>query len=209
MYKNLLLTITFACLTLSAFSQSRGTRNSYGARSSDRGECPKIYLGVSTGINNNVGLIGGSIEVAPIDRFSLNTGVGVSSWGYKYFGEFRFYFTSDNCHRSWALGAGVTHNTGLSNFEWTTETGWGEEEVVLDLKPKTNAFFSFYKFYNMGRKHNRFYFNLGYSIALSNTEIKQKSGPAISEDTENVMNFISPGGIIIGTGIYFGLGNGF
>lgn len=60
--------------------------------------CPKVYLGLSTGINNQTGLIGLNLDVPVTEYLSLGSGVGISSWGYKTYFEGRFYFKND-CNR--------------------------------------------------------------------------------------------------------------
>src|SRR4051812_35469650 len=45
--------------------------------------CPRIYLGVGTGINGNSGLLGINADISIIDAVSVSAGVGLSSWGNK------------------------------------------------------------------------------------------------------------------------------
>lgn len=72
-------------ITIAAFATNVSARNGYNSRS-----CPKFYLGISSGINNHSGFLGVNFDVPVTTQFSLGTGVGLSSWGYKAYGEGRF-----------------------------------------------------------------------------------------------------------------------
>ena len=172
--------------------------------------CPIVYLGLNGGINNHNGLIGISIEKTVGAQFSAGTGIGSSSWGYKAFAEGRFYF-NNNCHRKLALGIGVTRSLATNNFETNMETNYGKQDIVLDLKPATNAFISFYHFWSIGHRQNKFYTQIGYSIKVEpgSYVIDSKTaniypGIALTRQSDNVLHAIMPGGVILGVGWYFG-----
>jgi hypothetical protein len=156
------------------------------------------------GINNPNGLLGISVDVPVVDHFSLSTGIGRSTWGWKYYGEARGYLK--HCHRGFAIGAGVTHNTGLDNFVATMPTTtYGTTDVTLDLRPQTNAFVNLYHFWTIGRRNNRFDLHVGYSFRFDDPQyiVKKPVGAALTDEGNSTIKTIAPGGICIGVGFYF------
>lgn len=184
--------------SFSLFAQSPAPKASAGFSHS-----PNVAVG--TGINNNTGLLGVDVEVPLVDQFSLDGGLGLSTWGYKFTGSGRYYLKPGNL--GWALSAGFTMNTGLAGFQNDMETIYGNtERVELDMLPTTNIFFSVYKFVALGKGKSRFYFNLGYSAPTSSRYYTQISGDPISKQSEKVMSILRPGGIIAAIGFSFGTG---
>ena len=53
---------------------------------------PKLYGGISAGMDNPYGAIGGNLELVLHNKFSVGAGAGLSMWGIKYAGEARYYF---------------------------------------------------------------------------------------------------------------------
>lgn len=171
----------------------------------EAGDCPTIYLGLGTGLNYSTGLIGLNIEVPVFKGLSLGAGAGLSSWGNKFFGEVRYSFSP--CNRGWALGTGVTYNTGLQDLVTELPTTYGTRSVMLELNPKLNAFICGYRIWTVGKSaRNRFHLQLGYSIPLSNDDYTVRSGDILTSDGVAVMNVLSPGGLIFGIGFSFGIG---
>ncbi len=194
----LLILAALLCAHFS-FAQNRNSRNT-----PKEVPCPKVYIGFGTGINYSSGLIGLNIDVPVVGGLSLGTGVGLSSWGYKVYGEARYFFSP--CNRGWAIGTGITLNTGLDNFQTDLPTTFGTRTVWLDLHNKTNAFVCGYRFWTMGKRNNRFHLQLGYSIPLSNDDYTVLYGDVLSDEGEAVMDILSPGGVIVGIGFTFGIG---
>lgn len=191
-----ILTLLFCCIATFAIA------NPYGGRQSR--SCSKFYLGLSTGIDNQSGIIGVNFDVPVTGRFSLGTGLGLSLWGYKTYGEGRFYFK--DCNRGWALGAGVTHSTGFDNIISELPTTIGTTDVSMNLNPTTNVIFSGYHFFNLGRGNHRFYLQLGWSHRITESPYTITSGHKLDADGEAGMNILAPGGVILGFGFSFGLG---
>lgn len=189
-----LLTLVFTISALTSLAAPGYNSNS----------CPKFYLGISSGINNHSGVIGINFDVPVTTQFSLGTGVGISSWGYKAYGEGRFYFKE--CNRGWALGAAFTYNTGLQNFVLEMPTTIGDVDVDMDLEPSPNVAVSAYHFFNLGRGGHRFYLQLGWSQSIVSDPYTITSGHTLTSDGVTVMNLLSPGGLIFGFGFSFGLG---
>lgn len=170
------------------------------------GACPRLYYGFSTGMNNAVGIFGPQFDVALDETFSLGTGFGISSWGYKLFAESRFYF--GECNRGWALGAGVTYNTGIRDVVLEDqETLGGRQNIPVELHPQTNVMLSGYRFFNLGRRgRNRWHLQAGASIPTSRKKFTQLDGPPLAGTPTESLKRASPGGLILGIGFSFGAG---
>lgn len=195
MRKTLLLLLLVAT-TITTYAQ-RGRRGQ---------ECPKIYLGLSTGINNTNGLLGVNLDVPVTPTFSLGAGGGLSTWGWKAFFEGRYYF-GQACNRGWAIGAGLTYNTGLSQpLEVDQDpNSLGIPPAQVTIEPVPAAFISAYRFFNIGQRGNRFYLQLGWSQRFEDKPYTSNPFRPLTTDGETVMRILSPGGVIIGVGFSFGI----
>ncbi|MBA3828532.1 MAG: hypothetical protein H0X33_06310 [Taibaiella sp.] len=163
--------------------------------------CPVFYLGASTGINNSAGLFGINADLPISAKVSIGAGVGASFWGNKTFLDATYYFRQ--CHRGWAVGAGVTRNSGMTDTRRKLHTTTGTETVTLDLKPKTNVFIAGYRFWSTGKRGNRIYLMLGWSAGVTNTKYVVRSGQQLTNDQRNRIDAFSPGGLVIGAGFNF------
>lgn len=162
----------------------------------------KPNIAVSTGFNNNTGLLGFDVEVPLAKGLSLDGGFGLSSWGYKFTGSARYYLKPSGLN--WAISCGFTSNTGLAGYKNDMETIYGTNEVVvLNLLPTSNFFIGAYKFVPIGFGKSRFYFNLGYSIPITSHYFTQVSGSPLSKNSERVIRILRPGGLIAGIGFTF------
>ncbi len=165
--------------------------------------CPVIYLSTSTGINNATGVVGFSFDVPVAEYVSIDAGTGLSSWGNKLYIGGRYYLKS--CHRGMAISAGITRNTGVTDFQSDMETIYKPSEpVTLRLYPKTNILFAVYRYVTLGKRYNRFYFGGGWSQNISGKQFKQFSGNQLSDNSTNMINMRSPGGPMITAGFSFG-----
>ena len=168
------------------------------------GKCPIVYLNVSTGLNNNGGIIGVGVDIAVAKKVSLDAGVGIGTWGEKFYIGGKYYLKP--CQRGWAFGGGLTYATGMSNFNDNLETVDGNTEpVTLNLLPQTNVFIAAYKYWNLGKRYNRIYLEMGWSVALSGAKIQQTAGTPIDQTSEFATSFIAPGGLIAAAGFSFGM----
>jgi hypothetical protein len=210
--------IALAICSLQAYGQgdagavSADTRRAAGHNNSRERKAPSYqiaYLGFSGGINNPVGLLGLQLDLAFSPQASINTGIGISSWGYKAALEGRYYFKP--CNRGWAAAFGLTYSTGgkavkLNNIE----TSMGNNTVVVDMSQQANLMISAYHFFNLGmRGTNRFHLQLGYSIPLTEPRFTTQYNyyaPSPTEKGRNTIRALAPGGIILGLGFSFGTG---
>jgi len=195
-----LIALLFTNIVTAQISRPLASSN----KAKPKASCGKVYIGFGTGINYSSGLMGLNVDVPVTGSFSLGTGVGISSWGYKLYGEARYYFSP--CNRGWALGTGLTLNTGLSSFQSELPTTYGTDLVTLELHKKLNAFLCGYRFWDMGKRGHRFHLQLGYSLPLSNDDYTILSGHTLDSDGVAIMDILSPGGLIFGMGFSFAIG---
>ena len=208
--KKTTLTLIIALSGFHAFAQDYGEPISKKEHKEKKitntkpGKCSKIYYSISSGINNNTGIIGFGLDIPVAASVSVEGGIGVGTWGYKLCGAGKYYLQP--CHRGWAFGGGVTYCTGLQGFQKDMETIYGNTEPVqLDINPQTNVFIAAYRYLNIGRKYNRFYIELGWSVRLPNGNLfDQTNGNQISDNSRAAITFISPGRLIAAIGFSFG-----
>jgi hypothetical protein len=173
-------------------------------------KCPKAYFGVGTGLNNPNGILGFNVSV-PIKFVSVCGGIGVSTWGNKIFAEGRYYLRP--CQRGFAFGAGITHNTGRDHAMLKMQTDQGSKQTVtINLYAITNAYIAAYHFWTIGKRHNKFYVDAGYSVPLQTAHFRQVFPPGqqqqsglLTQSAKDRLRLLSPGGFMVGAGFCFGL----
>jgi hypothetical protein len=203
MRKICLLTLMILSVAISDIAAQEHAAPSLPATQQNLPFIPKAYLGLSSGLNGANGILGFSFEVPVTHAVSIGAGVGVSTWGTKVFGEARYYLKPTQC--GWALGAGITHNTGVTDVKHKHSTIRGDENVTLDLDPQTNVFIAAYRFWHIGKGHNRFYLTAGYSVPLEHPSYHEVSGDPLTGSADEHVKKFAPGGLIAGLGFSFGI----
>lgn len=211
MKRILILTSVLLCYLISpaiAQTDMHGKTESHKKAVVKRGNpkkktCPGAYLGFSTGLNNSVGIMGPQIEVALPANIGIGAGIGLSTWGWKTALDVKYYFAP--CHRGWAVGAGITHNSGLDQFKSNMPTTVGDRDVILSLKPMTNVMICGYYYFRLGKNGSRFYLQGGYSIPLAPVDYTPDHNYTLTQESDDAIKTISPGGVIIGVGLSFAL----
>lgn len=199
MQKIPLLALCMLCLCTTAFAQKTDKKENSMSPA-------RFYMGTSTGINNQSGVFGLNLELPIPNNVSIGTGIGSSSWGRKVYIEARYYFQPG--YKGWAIGAGVTHSSGLDEFKTklpTIDNGGNNEDVTLRLQQKTNMFVAGYRFWKLGKHRNRFYLEAGYSVPFNTTKYTVLSGQVLTKDGDRTIKIIAPGGLIAALGFSFGL----
>ena len=170
---------------------------------------PACYLGLSTGINNAPGYFGLDFNIVLSKFVTLDAGVGPCTWGNKLYVGSKYYLKEN--HRGWALGGGFTYSSGVENIKLRLNTIYGDrQKVSLALKPEDNLFVAISRYWNLGRKYNRFYVTLGKSVPLQPPHFHEFQGqPPITDQARQNVKRLAPGnfinGIIVGVGFSFGL----
>jgi len=168
-------------------------------------KCPTMYITTSTGINNNTALIGFSFDV-PVSKYvSVEAGPGAGTWNTKLYAGVKYY--TKPCHRGFAIGVGLAYCTGLNHDQHSLETIYGNNESILYNKnPQTNVLFMVYKYWDIGKKYNRFYVESGWSTPINGGDkITQLSGDPLSEDAISRLGSSIQQGPILAVGISFGI----
>ena len=208
--KKTILTLFIGLLSFYTYGQSNdGTETKEHHHKEKKNEpkskCPAFFIAVSTGLNNNTGIIGATIDVPVSPHFSVEGGAGIGSWGEKLYVGGKYFLKP--CHLGWAFGTGITYSTGLKDFNENMETIDGDTEPVeLQLNPQANLLLAAYRYWNLGKGRSRFYIELGYSIPLMGTDrFDQIAGTPIDDNSVHTLNLISPGGLIAAIGFSFGV----
>jgi hypothetical protein len=164
-----------------------------------------VYFNLSTGINNNAGMLGIGLEVPVVDQFSVEAGLGSGSWGRKYYFCTKYYLRPSL--KGWAFGPGFSYCPGISKYTINLETVYSDSEPVdMHLDPQTNIFVGAYNNWRLGRRNNRIYLQLGYSVPLGPAKFYELYGDPITDNSRNTMKLLSPGGLIVAFAFSFGAG---
>lgn len=169
--------------------------------------CNRRFLGVSTGLNNSVGLVGGLADFGVGSHYSIEGGMGISSWGLKYTVGTKYYLKP--CFMGWAFGAGLTRNTGTQEFETTLlREDKTSAAATLKLRPVHSIYAAAFNYTSLGKKGHRFYVMLGLTRRISSNPFEQLSGTPIDEVGKDIMRKTTPGWIplVCGIGFSFALG---
>ncbi len=207
--KKIILFLSMALVSLNVFAQSTdgSERKPYKKEKNKAtpGKCPSFFIALSTGWNNNTGIVGVNAEVPVSQHFSVDGGVGISTWGEKLYGGAKYFLKP--CHFGWAFGSGITYSTGLKNFDDNLPTIDGSTEPVeLQLNPQVNLMFAAYRYWALGRNKSRFYIELGYTVPLNGSNrFTQTAGTPIDDVSVETIKILSPGGIIVAVGFSFGV----
>lgn len=166
---------------------------------------PQAFIGFSSGIDNMVGILGPQLDIVLLRKLTLGGGVGLSSWGYKYAVNVQYF--PKGLYRFF-VKTGYSRNSGLENYQTDLELETGEtESVIMDLKPVGNIFLTAGYAFKMG-KRNRFYVETGYAFPLLTDDYYRlyDDSQHLSETSEQVMQMLRPGGLVIAVGLNFAIG---
>ena len=169
---------------------------------------PFALLGLSSGINNPSGILGIDFEFPVKKYITLNTGLGWSSWGNKIHLDGKYFFNRRQL--GWAMTGGFAYNSGVYNFRARLRTeNNGRVPVTINMQPIGTFYLGCCKYYRLGRTGNRYFFSGGYNFPLIPPTYQSYhivyNGPALAAQSSRYMKLREPGGIMLGTGILFGL----
>lgn len=165
---------------------------------------PKAFIGLSTGLENMVGLLGVQLDYVVIEKLTIGGGIGISSWGYKYAVDLKFY---PKGLYKYYFKTGYSQNSGLTDFETELELNNGSKETVkMDLNPVGNLFITAGWAWKMG-KRNRFFLETGYAIPLTTENYYELDDDNImlSSASEQTLQMMRPGGFVICLGLNFAI----
>lgn len=165
---------------------------------------PKMYLGLSTGLNSPTGLLGLQLHARFGDNILVNGGFGLGSWGYKSTIGIRY----EPEHKStWCPFLSYSRATGIDSIPVKVEVVEKgqkvQKEIGMRLKPVNVLNFGVQKqWITSGEK--RIYIELGYSMKLTSDPFEAVSkSDTLTALGKGSMNFASPGGLLFGFGVDF------
>jgi hypothetical protein len=121
-----------------------------------------------------------------------------------------------NCTGGWGAKASVgasfynfwlsySNAGGIDKYPIELETISGnKKKVELTLKPAHMIDLTWAKYWGTGLV--RFNIEVGYSIRVAGAEWKIEDGNVLSDNAKKVMDFMKPGGLMVGIGLGFKIG---
>jgi len=150
---------------------------------------------------------GARLDYFITDSFSVNGALGLCLWGYRASAAARYY--PDGPY-GLAFSIGVAYNTGGPyEYDYETEDPSGNtdsEKVTFDMKPVVTINASILYSWKVNDK-DRIYIETGYGYAIQDEKYtyESESGRELSEESEDIMDVMAPGGFILSIGYAFRL----
>lgn len=166
----------------------------------------RFYLGVSTGLNNNAGLLGITGELQLVNNLSINGGLGVGSWGVKSGVGLKYYLHYPS---GFSFNIGYARASGIDDIEIEMEQEFlrgqsGKQSIPFSFLPASVVNLSATKHWLIGkRKVNRFHLEFGYAVRTASD--RYRTTALLSDDGKTFMRLLQPGGLILSTGFSFGI----
>jgi hypothetical protein len=200
------IAILIIFVSTSAFAQKTEQNDSNNTT-----KCSPLYVGFSTGLNNQNGILGLNFEIPIATQFSLGTGLGIGTWGIKTYGEIVIYF-NNRCQRSGAFVVGATYAFGPKGLVVNASTSAGGRDVSVSGTGATNMSVSYRQYFITGKQGHKFYFQLGYSARLIKpiyyvTSVNGAYYANLSPQGYKFIGSLAPGGIMASIGFLFGTKN--
>lgn len=158
---------------------------------------PTIFIGPSIGVNNISGMMGVLLETHIFNKTAIAGGLGIGNWGAKFSVQGRYY-------RHYPIGVfygiGFSSATGMKSFKTELEVENAEDpvEVEMELHKVKCLNISVGQHFKLGRRM-RLNFELGYAIPLqTNFYDIITPGVQLTDASEQQMDLMTPGGLIIG-----------
>jgi hypothetical protein len=163
---------------------------------------PRFYLGLGTGINSYTGLAGISGNYIIDKTLFVQGSLGLSSWGIRTSIGLRY----DQSYRNGlTFGVNLVRSSGINDIDMEFDSGNGSPNQV-NLQFESVSTFNLKAGYNWWfGKYNALNINLGYALALKNQPWEVKDGSSLTQFEQQVLQLISPGGLIIEMGLIFGI----
>jgi hypothetical protein len=190
----------FLKVLLMIFSASVIAQQPYS--STEEVETPSHFWGL--GLMFNEGGLGGALEIPLAQKVYLAGNAGLGSWGYKIGAGITFY--PEGVPYKSGYGLGFSHATGLAGFETElfVEPNEQEQDVTLDLLP-ANTINLMYSYNIRLRTTNKFVLYAGYALPITSKAFKVKTdGITLSSTSEQMLQILQPGGLILGFRFMFG-----
>jgi hypothetical protein len=164
---------------------------------------PSIYLGVGLAVND-YGL-GAGLEIPLSNKISVNGNIGLGGWGFKVGGCLNFYINQFSNKSEFSLG--YSYASGLKNFNYELWVEPNETKKMINLDLNSVGTINLIYTYNLKiGNSSKAGFSAGYAIPITKELYKVKtSGAILSSTSEQVLDIMAPGGLIIGIRFMFGI----
>jgi len=194
------LLIVFAiCASANIYAQQLNI-NEYQKSSTKK----PTLIGFSLGLNNPSGILGVRINSGISNNSMIDIGAGVGSWGYKLSSGIILMADKD---KGLTPVLGLSYATGLEDLEFkgadvknnnSMPSVIEVKDVTLNLKPAIAANIGAqWQFYS--KSGNRGFLEFGYSFLMAGGGVEVKeNGYSLTNEYENVIKFLRPGGLILG-----------
>ena len=162
----------------------------------------KVFIGVSTGFNNFVGMLGVNIAVRANNQLFIRGGLGSGGWGSKFSIGIKY---DKKPNSPWAYCLGLSSMPGMNGLKQSLTVKSGtKKDVSINYKSATTLNLSMLYTKKISGK---FYFNteIGYALPLKAGTWEIPNGEELSSDSEKTLDLTRPGGMILGVGFSFGL----
>lgn len=154
----------------------------------------KVYLNLSSGLNNHAGFFSVGVLLPMSDIVSLRLGAGTGLWSAKFSSEIKFQNLSKS---GFGFGVGYSQTLGRKNHDLLIGI---EEEINFDFKPVGSLNLSINRNFNLSESMI-FYLESGYSIATGGNAFYTANNVSdVDEFTDRYLNFFRPGGLILAMG---------
>jgi hypothetical protein len=166
----------------------------------------RVYLGLGIGINNYAGALGIGLDIRTVPQLLMRLGAGFGTWGTKV--SIGLRYEEHPGKTGWIYGLAYTNSSGLSNYKISLMVDSANTVVTKDvnLNLLTASTLNLTVSRNwVFHRHNEFFFEFGYSIALQNNPFVVTDGSVLTNTSKEVINITAPGGFIIACGVMFGL----
>jgi hypothetical protein len=187
-------------------ANTNNKNNSAGSQNAQQSEdLPKFYLGIGSGINSYVGMIGLGADVRILNPLFIRAGIGIGSWGTKTTIGIKY----ERKHtKGWVYGIAYESSSGLKDFktklEVDTLSSTIKKEVTIDLLRASSV--NLTASYNwIFKKHNKFFIEFGYGIRVEQHPYKVKDNSKLTNLSIQTLRILSPGGLVFGLGVMFAL----
>jgi len=159
---------------------------------------PRLSIGFGFGTNSYTGIVGLSFLERINQRFMLQEGIGISSWGYK--GSLELIYNLRFSDRAY-FGLGYSYCTGQRNID---DKHVEIETIIERTIPDETINVKFGERFRFSKRYNMFFFEIGYAYRLNRQKIKNIY-PTLCYYTYQAMEEERPGGIIFDFGFQFSL----
>jgi hypothetical protein len=163
----------------------------------------KVFVNLSTGINNPTGPLGVGIDAAIAKNIMIGAGIGTSTWGTKISAK-GVFFLKENFHGG-AFAISINHSSGFTYSKMTYEPKNSNTTYLLDTEGSrvTSVNLMYANYRNIGKK-SKFYFQTGFAAKLNTPTVTIYYAGTANTFNDKLytqsLKLFAPGGLIANIG---------